>query len=163
MSCVRHLWCDSEEKCYIFNCEECADDNEDDEYCSWVKCCDQCENSFCALHLAVEHIQRGEDSFCSNCNERAAAELLRNNKKFEGWLQGMEEKYGVTNNMWLSDTPGRFSQHAHEREMLRRRYHGIRDLLTLKQRQFERFDCCAEQYDTTGIVRNDVYKNHYKL
>ena len=164
MSCVRHLWCDAE-KCYGFNCEDCADDHEDEEYYSWVKYCDQCEKSFCATHLAVEHIQRGEDSFCSHCNERAAEELLRSNKKFEGWLQGMENKYsgGRTGNMLLSDTSGSFSQHAHEREMLRKRYLAIRNLLSFKQRQFERFDWLAKQYDTTSIVFGDVYKNNYKL
>ena len=93
-------------------------------------------------------MKRGEDEFCSNCNERAASELLECNLAFEKWIQKMENKYcGGKHALALVATRGTFSVQMEKREQLRERCNAIGDRLPMKQKEFEQFDNRVKEYD----------------
>jgi len=100
-------------------------------------------------------MKRGEDEFCSNCNERAVSELLECNLAFEKWIQKMENKYsGGKHALALVATRGTFSEQMEKRQKLRERCNAIGDRLPMKQKEFEHFDYMVEYYDseTPGSV-----------
>ena len=146
LECRDHEWCDHL-GCGFSNCGQCAgNDSGSDPFL--VKYCPLCQVSFCGNHLLDAHTKRGEDDFCSHCNERAAAQLLECNLAFEGWIHKMENKYcGGAHNSRMSATAGTFSDLLKARDILRQRCNAIGDRLPMKQKEFERFDDMVKEYD----------------
>ena len=144
--CNEHLWCQHPD-CYSFNCTECAD-NESDSNRFLVKHCSDCGGNHCARHLLAQHMEEGEDEFCSNCNERAASALLESNLAFEKWIQGMENKYsGGKHALGLIATTGTFSEQMEKRKQLRERCNAVGERLPLKQKEFEGYDYKVKYYE----------------
>ena len=146
LECRDHEWCDHL-GCGTSNCAECVANESEEDYCL-AKYCPVCKTSFCSYHILDEHIKCGEDDFCSNCNERAASQLLQENNKFETWIHKMENKYsGGAHNSRMSASTGTFSDLLKARDVLRQRCNAIGDKLPLKQKQFEQFDDLVKGYD----------------
>ena len=146
LECRDHEWCDHL-GCGTSNCAECVANESEEDYCL-AKYCPVCKTSFCSYHILDEHIKCGEDDFCSNCNERAASQLLQENNKFETWIHKMENKYcGGAHNSRMSATTGTFSDLLKARDMLRQRCNAIGDRLPMKQKEFEQFDNRVKEYD----------------
>ena len=94
-------------------------------------------------------MERGEDEFCSICNERAAVELSERNLAFEKWIQNMENKYsGCKHALGLIATTGTFSEQMENRKQLRERCNAIGDRLPMKQKEFESYDYKVKHYDS---------------
>lgn len=129
----------------MHNCDECGT-----EYPDCAKYCFVCEEIYCSGHLVKMHVKSGgscNDSYCSDCNKRAAAKLSELNKQFEEWVTRMEGKYGGVNVSPIFSTDDIFVA-MKEREMLRERCSAVGAKLSFKQKQFERYDSTRDRYES---------------
>ena len=142
MDCTPFNFCDND-GCGLNNCDDCVD--ADSGYS--VKYCGDCMESFCAICLLKSHIKYGEDDYCSDCNERATSQLESCNESFQHWVKELEERYG-TNHVSRSHVVEDFSDALQARELLRQRCNAVRNKLSFRQKQFERFDCKYKRYES---------------
>lgn len=146
--CVKHVCCDHP-GCSCITCSECADhESGHPGHVHLVISCNVCNRNQCLGHLLGEFVKRGEDEFCSNCNERAAWMLSYYNQHFEEWLNIMENKYnGKTHKSVVLGTTSTFSERMKEREVLCQRCNAIGDKLPLKQKQLEHYDYWVKNFE----------------
>ena len=142
MDCKKFNFCDHP-TCRKDNCVDCENEGPD-----CVKRCLDCEETYCAEHRMKDHIKYGEDeSYCSDCNERATSQLESCNESFEHWVKELEERYGIKN---VSQSPvvEDFSDALQARELLRQRCNAVGNKLSFKQKQWERFDSKYKHYES---------------
>ena len=142
MDCTPFNFCDND-GCGLNNCDDCVD--ADLGYS--VKYCGECGESYCGDCLMKNHIEYGEDDYCSGCNERATLQLESCNERFEYWVKELEERYGSKYVPPLS-TDREFSDALQARELLRQRCNEVGNKLSFKQKQFERFDSKCKRYES---------------
>ena len=118
-----------------------------------VQMCADCDSSYCPAHLMLAHVKYGVGPFCSDCNEKAASQLVVFNEGFGRWVTILEKRYAEVGRSQSasSDFPGALRA----REQLRQRCHAVGDKLPLKQKQYERFDHWLKKYELPLELDNE--------
>ena len=141
MDCKRYNFCDHP-KCHQNNCVDCDSEGPD----SVVNCL-ECGGTYCGEHLLKDHLKYGGDWYCPRCSNRAIAYLSYCNESFEKWVNQLEERYGIKH---VSQSPvvEDLADAVNERKQLRQRCKAVGNILSFKQKNFERFDNVYRMYQS---------------
>ena len=130
--CSPFLFCGSK-GCNQGNCTECAEVDGDFDWA--VKKCSECDATFCVDHLIVEMSIPGEHMFCAECNDRAAAETLRTNKKILEKIHVWEKLLGYEETFESDLERESCLGLLEEQKNMKRRWDDLSSKLTAEQRK----------------------------
>ena len=121
-----------------------------------MKKCSECDATFCVDHLIVEMSIPGEHMFCAECNDRAAAETLRTNKKILEKIHVWEKLLGYEEAFESDLERESCLGLLEEQKNMKRRWDDLSSKLTAEQRKkgcwgIDHMFCSAIEYHWASV------------